>query len=118
MKDSTVLVMPNATTSKVKRNRPLELYHELLGEFQSARFGYATIAIIGQSCLGSAAAMFLLMGGLSDLPKMGLLFLVTIFCMAFNAAVLANLNTKTMFNILIISVLFSFSVIIGMIAIL
>ena len=118
MKDSTVLVMPNTTTTKVKKNRPLELHHELLEEFQRARFGYATIAIIGQSCLGSAAAMFLLMSGLSDLPKMGLLFLVTIFCMAFNGAVLANLNAKITFNILIISVLFSFAVIIGMIGIL
>ncbi len=118
MKDSTALVMPNTTATKVKKNRPLELYHELLEEFQRARFGYATIAIIGQSCLGSAAAMFLLMSGLADLPKMGLLFLVTIFCMAFNGAVLANLNAKITFNILIISVLFSFAVIIGMIAIL
>ncbi|WP_241244282.1 hypothetical protein [Flagellimonas marinaquae] len=40
---------------------------------------YAAIAIIGQSCLGSAAAMVLLMGGLEMVLKMILLFLVTIF---------------------------------------
>ena len=114
MDKSTTLVMPT-TLTHVKRNRPLELYTDLLEEFQRNRFGYATIGIIGQSCLGSAAAMFLLMSNLADLPKMGLLFLVTIFCMAFNAAVLANLSSKITFNTLIVSVLFSIGVILALI---
>lgn len=91
------------------------MYANLLEEFKRNRFGYATIGIIGQSCLGSAAAMFILMGEMSDLPKMGLLFFVTIFCMAFNAAVLANLNHKITFNTLIVSVLFSIGVILALI---
>ena len=106
--------MPTLVTN-VKKSRPLELYTSLLEEFQRNRFGYATIGIIGQSCLGSAAAMFLLMSDLSDLPKMGLLFFVTIFCMAFNAAVLANLSHRLTFNTLIVSVLFSMGVILAMI---
>jgi len=114
MKDSTTLVMPQSKTN-VKKSRPLALYTDLLEEFKRNRFGYATIAIIGQSCLGSAAAMFLLMSDLADLTKMGLLFFVTIFCMAFNGAVLANLNDRATFNTLILSVLFSIGVIMAMI---
>ncbi len=90
----------------------MKLYNILLKEFAKAQLGYAAIAIIGQSCLGSIAIMLALM---SDLPmgvKFGFLFLVTIFCMAFNAAVLAQLRSKTTFNLLILSVLFSMFVIV------
>lgn len=69
--------------------------------------GYATIAIIGQSCLGSAAAMVLLMGTLDTAIQMTVLFFVTILCMAFNGAVLAQLRPLTTFNLLIISVVFN-----------
>ena len=69
--------------------------------------GYATIAIIGQSCLGSAAAMVLLMGTLDTAIQMTLLFFVTILCMAFNGAVLAQLRPLTTFNLLILSVVFN-----------
>ncbi len=69
--------------------------------------GYATIAIIGQSCLGSAAAMVLLMGTLDTAIQMTLLFFVTILCMAFNGAVLAQLRPLTTFNLLIMSVVFN-----------
>lgn len=69
--------------------------------------GYATIAIIGQSCLGSAAAMVLLMGTLDTAIQMTVLFFVTILCMAFNGAVLAQLKPLTTFNLLIMSVIFN-----------
>ncbi len=69
--------------------------------------GYATIAIIGQSCLGSAAAMVLLMGTLDTAIQMTVLFFVTILCMAFNGAVLAQLRPLTTFNLLIMSVVFN-----------
>lgn len=69
--------------------------------------GYATIAIIGQSCLGSAAAMVLLMGTLDTAIQMTLLFFVTILCMAFNGAVLAQLKPLTTFNLLIMSIVFN-----------
>ena len=75
--------------------------------------GYAAIAIIGQSCLGSAAAMVLLMGGLGMVLKMILLFLVTIFCMAYNGAVLAQLKPLSTFNLLIISLVFNTFIILG-----
>lgn len=89
------------------------MYKRLFMEFKKSQLGYSSIAIIGQSCLGSAAAMVLLMGTMDMILKMILLFLVTILCMAFNGAVLAQLKPVTTFNILILSVTFSILVIIA-----
>ena len=72
--------------------------------------GYATLAIIGQSCLGSVAVMLLLMNGVEAL-QMTQLFFVTIVCMSFNGAVLAQLSAKIMLNILLLSVFTSVVVI-------
>lgn len=86
----------------------MELYKNLVKEYTSGMFGYATIGIIGQSCIGSAAVMLIFMN--NDIPR-GLqmieLFLVTIFCMGFNGAVLAQQKGKIQFNLLVISVLTS-----------
>ena len=59
----------------------MKMYKNLLTEFERGQMGYAAIAIIGQSCIGSVAAMLILMSDLSKIPLMSLLFLVTIFCM-------------------------------------
>lgn len=91
----------------------LTWYTNVLTEFMKDQTGYASIAIIGQSCLGSAAVMLLLMHEIPMMVKMTFIFLITIFCLAFNAAVLVHLKSKLMFNILIISVLMSSSVIIA-----
>ncbi len=93
--------------------KPLKLYNHLLAEFKRGETGYATIAIIGQSCIGSVAAMMLLMNHMHPLTKMTMLFLVTILCMAYNGAVLARLKSKVTFNILILSVLLSIIIIIA-----
>lgn len=83
----------------------MELYKNLLKEYNSGIIGYATIGIIGQSCIGSAAVMLIFMN--SDISR-GLqmieLFLVTILCMGFNGAVLAQQKGKIQFNILVLSV--------------
>ena len=110
MKNSLTIPMTHSG-SKKKSNVLAKLYQNLLAEFKSMQTGYSTIAIIGQSCLGSIAAMMVLMSDLSQLALLSLLFLVTIFCMAYNAAVLAQLKSKTMFDLLILSVLFSGTVI-------
>ena len=81
-------------------------------EFKREQTGYASIAIIPQSCIGSAAVMMLLLNGLT-LTNLTLLFLVAIFCMAYNGAVLAQLKSKTTFNLLLLSVVFSCIVIIA-----
>ncbi|MCM4151683.1 hypothetical protein DHD05_08780 [Arenibacter sp. N53] len=91
----------------------MKLYNQLLNEFKREQTGYSTIAIIGQSCIGSVAAMVLLMNQMPTFIKLTLLFLVTIFCMAYNGAVLAQLSAKTTFNLLVLSVLFSIMTIIG-----
>ena len=91
----------------------MKLYNQLLNEFKRERTGYSTIAIIGQSCIGSVAVMVVLMNHTSTAIKLTLLFLVTIFCMAYNSAVLAGLGAKTTFNLLILSLVFSILTIIG-----
>jgi len=91
----------------------MKIYYRLLREFKREQTGYSTIAIIGQSCIGSVAAMMLLMNHIPTAVKFTFLFLITIFCMAYNAAVLAQLKTKTTFNILLLSVLFSILTIIA-----
>jgi hypothetical protein len=92
---------------------PKNIYSKLFREYKRGQMGYAAIAIIGQSCLGSAAAMVLLMGGLEMVLKMILLFLVTIFCMAYNGAVLAQLKPLSTFNLLILSLVFNTFIILG-----
>jgi hypothetical protein len=57
--------------------------------------------------------MMLLMDGINQTTNLVLLFLITIFCMAYNGAVLAQLKTKTIFNLLILSVVFSCGVIVA-----
>ena len=64
------------------------LYQNYLKEYESGLIGYSTIAIIGQSCIGSVAVMFLLMKGISTFGTIQL-FLVTMFCMLYNAAYLS-----------------------------
>lgn len=68
--------------------------------------GYATVAIILSSCLGSAAAMVILMNG-HGFIQMFQLFLVVVVCMGYNSTVLANLRPKYVFNALVISVVVS-----------
>ena len=96
-----------------KTNGIKNIYGQTFNEFKKRQLGYSTIAIIGQSCLGSAAAMLLLMGDMEMALKMTILFFVTIFCMAFNGAVLAQLKPLITFNLLILSIVFSTLVIIA-----
>ncbi|MDC6362874.1 MULTISPECIES: hypothetical protein [Flavobacteriaceae] len=106
MKHSSTIPMTHSGTDQ-KSSKLKKFHKRLFLEFKKGQMGYATIAIIGQSCLGSAAAMALLISEMAMIPKMVLLFFVTIFCMAFNGAVLAQLKPLTTFNILILSVAFS-----------
>lgn len=85
----------------------MKIYNELLTEFKKGQTGYSTIAIIGQSCLGSVAVMLALKNEMPIAIRFFIVLMVTILCMAYNAAVLAHLKAKTTFNLLIISVLFS-----------
>lgn len=112
MKNSKTMSMTHSGSERMV-NGALKWYNNVLTEFKMQQTGYAAIAIIGQSCLGSVAVMLLLMHEMPTGIKMTFVFLVTIFCMSFNAAVLAQLKSKTTFNLLILSVIFSCTVIIA-----
>lgn len=82
------------------------MYQSYLEEYEKGIIGYSPIAIIGQSCLGSVAAMFVLMNGNSAIQMMQL-FIVTILCMLYNAAILSQQKAKISFNLLILSIVAS-----------
>lgn len=108
------MTIPMTHSGSEKEIKPLlKKYNSLLAEFKKDQTGYAAIAIIAQSCLGSAAVMVLLMNEMPMVVKMTFVFFVTIICMGFNAAVLAQLKSKTTFNVLILSLVFSSAVIIA-----
>ena len=89
----------------------MKLYHTLLTEFKDKQMAYAPIAILGQSCTGSIAAMLILMSDVSKGMLLTQLFLVTILCMLFNGSVLAQQKSKDIFNLLLASVAFSIFII-------
>lgn len=84
----------------------MSLYVNALEDFKENYLGYIALAIIGQSCLGSAAAMYILKNGTS-LTQMVQLTIVVIICMLVNGAVLSQQKPKIVFNLLLVSVLFS-----------
>lgn len=80
----------------------MRLYQNLFEDFKEMYLGHAALAIILSSCLGSIAAMLVLMQG-HELIDMIQLFIVVAVCMGFNATVLAQLKPKLVFNSLILS---------------
>ena len=88
-------------------NGLLKWYNGVLTEFKRGQIGYAAIAVLGQSCIGSLAVMLLMMHDMPIALKMIFVFLVTIFCMFFNGAVLSQMQAKITFNLLIASVVLS-----------
>lgn len=89
----------------------MTLYQKTLQDFTRGYMGFATLAIIGQSCLGSAAAMYVLMNGTSRLQMTQLTFVV-VTCMLVNGAILAQQKPKLVFNLIITSVFTSIVMII------
>ena len=84
----------------------MTLYQKTLGDFQQSYVGFAALVIIDQSCLGGAAAMYILENGTS-LLQMIQLGLVVITCTLVNVSVLAQLTPKTVFNMTIFSAILS-----------
>lgn len=80
----------------------MRLYKTLYEDFEQLYVGYSAVAIILSSCLGSAAAMVILMNG-HDVVQMFQLFLVVMVCMGYNSTVLAQLKPKFVFNALLLS---------------
>lgn len=84
----------------------MTLYQKTFEDFKRGYLGFATLAIIGQSCLGSAAAMYILKNG-NSVPQMFQLALIVIVCMVVNGAILAQQKPKIVFNLIITSVVAS-----------
>lgn len=68
--------------------------------------GSAAMAVIGQSCLGGAAAMYILSHGTSigQMVQLGIIVLASIFA---NTSILAQMKHKLVFNLIILSSLLS-----------
>lgn len=64
--------------------------------------GSAAMAVIGQSCLGGAAAMYILSNGTS-IFQMIQLAIIVLACIFVNTSILAQMKHKVVFNLLILS---------------
>lgn len=82
----------------------MTLYLKTFQQFQKEYYAYATLAIIGQSCLGGAAAMYILQNGTS-LFQMIQLALVVLICSFVNGSILAQQKHKLIFNLILTSVI-------------
>ena len=84
----------------------MTLYKNTLENFDKNFIGFSTLAILGQSCLGGAAAMSILANGTSVGQMIQLSFIVLI-CMLVNTSILAQMKHKLIFNLIITSTLLS-----------
>lgn len=84
----------------------MQLYRNLLADFKEMSLGYSAMGIIASSCLGSVAAMLILMNG-HTFFDMFQLFIVVVACMGFNTVVLAQFKPKVVLNALLISLAIS-----------
>lgn len=78
------------------------MYSKLLKDFKQMYMAYIPLMIILSSCLGSVAAMYILMQERSILQIIELSVCV-IICMVFNASILAQIKPKFILNLLIVS---------------
>ena len=81
----------------------MSTYQKYVDSYARGYIGFNTIAVLFQSCFGSAAAMVVLQNGVSP-SQMLQLFFVVILCMGFNAGVLSQQKPKVVFNLLLASV--------------
>lgn len=81
----------------------MKLYQKSFANFQENYIAFTTLAVIGQSCLGSIAAMYTLSNGTGTL-QMTQLTIIVMICMSVNTSILAQINHKTVFNLIILSV--------------
>jgi len=81
----------------------MSLYQKTLNGFQKGYLGFTTLAIIGQSCLGGAAAMYILQNGTSFFQMMQLA-IVVLASSVVNGSILAQQKPKLVFNLIITSV--------------
>ncbi|CAM3630230.1 hypothetical protein FLCH110379_15080 [Flavobacterium chungbukense] len=84
----------------------MTLYQTTFDIFNRNYMGSAAMAVIGQSCLGGAAAMYVLSNGTS-IPQMLQLAIIVLACIFVNTSILAQMKHKVVFNLLILSSILS-----------
>lgn len=84
----------------------MTLYQKTFQDFERGYLGFTTLAIIGQSCLGGAAAMYILQNGVSLFQMIQLTFVV-LACSFVNGAILSQQKHKLVFDLIIVSVVIS-----------
>jgi hypothetical protein len=89
----------------------MTLYQTTFENFNKNYIGSATMAVIGQSCLGAAAAMFILSHGTS-IGQMLQLGVIVLACILANTSILAQMKHKVVFNFIITSAILSILLII------
>lgn len=82
----------------------MTLYNKGLEDFKENYTLYIPLSIIFQSCLGSVAAMFILMDSNPTFHFFDLTMVVS-FAMAYNGAMYAQMKPKIVFNLLILTIL-------------
>lgn len=90
----------------------MNFYNSQLEEFKKRYTIYVPVTIILQSCIGSIAAMCILMNSTPDFFPFLELTLCVVTAMLFNASVLAQLKLKFVFNLLITSLVINILLII------
>lgn len=82
----------------------MSTYSKYLSRFEHGFFANISIGVMTQSCIGGIAAMAVLMNG-NSLFQMIQLFIVVALSIGFNGSVLSQQTPKTIYNLLIVSVI-------------
>lgn len=82
----------------------MKLYDKFFHDFKKDYILFIPLSIIFQSCLGSIAAMFILMNSIKTFHFVELTFCV-IFAMAYNGAIFAQIKINWVFNLLLATLL-------------
>lgn len=82
----------------------MTLYQKTLADFQENYLGYIPLLIIGQSCIGSAAVIYIMQNDSSpfQMVELGIIVLV---CMLANVSVLSQQTPKFVFNFTLFTVM-------------
>lgn len=82
----------------------MTLYNKGLEDFKEHLTLYVPLSIIFQSCLGSVAAMFILMNSAKTFRFLDLILVVS-FAMIYNGSLYALMKPRVIYNLLIATIL-------------
>lgn len=90
----------------------MRIYNKMYADFSQNFTMNIALTIILQSCIGSIAAMYILMNSTTESFQIVQLSLCVIVSMLYNATIFAQLKTKTVFNCLILSLVVNVALIV------